>query len=315
MRRRTYDRRVSAEAVDGVTVVVCTLNRGGFLEACLQDLVLQHHRPLEILVVDQSDDVPSAVQEIAEAHADLITYHRVTFRGLPEARNYGWQHARYDALVFVDDDIRCGPDLAGEHLKALQQPGVGLVAGGIEETNNPNPVGPPTGRFDRWTATPVTGFAATGQMRGLDHAKGCNWSVWRRVIEEAGGIDERLNVGAALYEELELCLRVGAAGHDIAFNGAARLTHLAAASGGCRVDKVRSYVRAMAHNRAMLIRRHTAWYQRPVAMARLAALGASYARSYGQPRAVIECLRGAVSGLHDAGQRPKCTHYGAMHRR
>lgn len=299
----------------GVTIIVCTLNRGGFLEPCLTDLVAQRHRPLEVLVVDQSDTVPDTVQEIVDAHSDVINYHRVTFRGLPEARNYGWQHARYEAIVYVDDDIRCGPDLASEHLRALSQPGVGLVAGGIDEQHNPNIAGPPTGRFNRWTATPITGFAARGEQRGLDHAKGCNWSVWRRVIAEAGGMDEQLNVGAALYEELELCLRIRAAGREIVFNGEARLEHLAAATGGCRVDQVQPYVRALAHNRAILIRRHTAWFQTPVAMARLALLAASYARSYKQPAALLEGAKGALEGLRDAGRAPICTAYGEAHRR
>src|ERR1700729_3710640 len=38
----------------GVSVVVPTLNRGPFLIDTLHDLLAQKHRPLEILVVDQS---------------------------------------------------------------------------------------------------------------------------------------------------------------------------------------------------------------------------------------------------------------------
>ena len=83
-------------------------------------------------MVDQSDGANEAVERLAADNPDGIAYHRVGFRGLPQARNYGWTNAKHDAIVFVDDDVRCGPDLVSEHLRALLKPGVGLVAGGID---------------------------------------------------------------------------------------------------------------------------------------------------------------------------------------
>ena len=230
-------------AEQGVTVVIPTLNRGGFLRACLEDLLAQSHRPLEILIVDQSDEVGQDLRELVEQHAGIISHHQVSFRGLPLARNYGWQRARYDAILFVDDDTRCPPDLVSEHLRALQMTGVGAVAGGIDERYRPADSGPLTGIYRAWTATPLRGFGALGEG-DVHHAGGGNFSVWRRAILAAGGADETLNQGAALYEETDLCLRIRRAGFRIVFNGRARLTHLAAAGGGCRVDQVQPYVRA-----------------------------------------------------------------------
>ncbi len=293
-------------AETGVTVAVPTLNRGGFLANCLRDLLAQDHRPLEILVVDQSAETPPEVARIAAERADIVSYRKVGFRGLPEARNYAWRKARYEAIVYVDDDVRCGPRLAAEHLRALSIPGVGVVAGGIDEANKPLDAGPPTGYFNRWTASPMGGFAASGE-KYADHARGANFSAWRHVIEKAGGFDEALNVGAALYEELEFCLRVSKAGWKIYFNGAARITHLAAPSGGCRVEDVPRYVRALAHNRGVLIRRHISFFRWPVALCRLALLGASYAAHYRRPAALPACASGAVAGLVAGGRPPKCT--------
>ena len=160
------------------------------------------------------------------------------FTGLPQARNSGGSVPGTDAVVFVDDDVRCGPRLVGEHLRGLTLPGVGLVAGGIVSSEAASRQrGDRIGRFGRWTATPHQGFDASGEC-DVDHAQGCNFSVWRQVLETVGGFDESLNVGAALYEETDLCLRVKRAGYRIRFNGAARLTHLAAAAGGCRVADV-----------------------------------------------------------------------------
>ncbi len=294
----------------GATVVIPTLNRGGFLRDCIVDLLAQEYAPLEILVVDQSASVPAEVETLVAANRDRVSYFRVTFRGLPEARNFGWQHARYDAVIFVDDDVRMPPNFVGEHMRSLSEPRVGLVGGGVVEPKAALDAGPPTGTFDTWRAVPQAGFAALGE-HDADHAKGCNFSAWRHALREVGGIDERLNVGAALYEELEMCLRLRKAGYRIVFNGNARLTHLVAPSGGCRVDQVESYVRALSHNRAMLIRRNLPWYKAATATARLMVTGAAFARRYREPRALRACVEGFVAGVGDAALAPKCTTFGA----
>ena len=291
-----------------MTVVVPTLNRGGVLRDCLADLVVQRHRPLEVLVVDQSETLGEDVAELIARHADVITYRRVAFRGLPLARNYGWQRARHEAIVFVDDDIRCGPVLASEHLRALDLPGVGLVAGGIDTPGRAADLRSRPGAYRRWTASPLRGFAATGEG-DADHAAGCNFSAWRPALAAAGGLDEALGRGAALYEETDLCLRVRRAGFRVYFNGQARLTHLVAPGGGCRVDGVADYVRALAHNRGVMIRRHGRWFHAPVALGRLAALGLAYARHYHVPRALGGCVAGGLRGLRAGGRPPSCTNF------
>ncbi len=290
---------------NGVTVVIPTLNRGGFLINCLRDLLAQRHAPLELFVVDQSTEADETLQNFVDAHDASIRHDRVSFRGLPEARNYGWRHARFNAIVFVDDDIRCGPNLVSEHFAALGREGVGLVAGGIDVPDGCADRRPMPGVYRRWTATPLRGFSALGSFEA-DHAAGCNFSAWRAALEAAGGFDERLSPGAALYEETDLCLRVKLAGYRVRFHGMARLTHLVAPAGGCRVDRVRDYVRTLAHNRAVMIRRHCRWYHAPVALGRLAGLGLSYARFYQQPWAVVDCVTGCCWGLRDGGRRPLC---------
>ena len=295
-------------AVEGVTVVVATLNRGGFLLDCLRDLLAQNHRPLEILVVDQSDRTAAEIAQIAEKNSNVIDYHHVSFRGLPKARNYGWQKARYEAIIFVDDDTRFGADLVTEHLRALKRPGVGVVAGGIDEANGPVDSGPPVDVFRTWTATPFSGFAARGELI-VDHARGANFSVWKKALKKVGGFDQTLNVGAALYEELDMCLRVKKIGFEVFFNGRARVTHLAVATDGCRVDKVADYVRGLAHNRSIVIRRNVRWFQIPIALVRLMILGFSYARHYRAPGALGACIQGCFSVFRNPTLSPICTYF------
>lgn len=282
------------------SVVIATLNRGPYLLQTLRDLVEQAQRPLELLVVDQSPAPSPDLLELVASHRELINYHHVSFRGLPLARNYGWQRARYENIVFVDDDVRCGPELVSEHVRSLSDPSVGVVAGGVDELSSDR--SGVVGGFNRWLVSPLGAFGATGEF-DVTSAKGCNFSLRRSVLREVGGVDELLNVGAALHEETELCLRVAALGYRVRFNGRARLLHLAAPSGGCRVSEPRRYVRALFHNRGVLIRRHLRAYHCPTAFARLLLLGGAYARANADLGVLAAAAEGCIEGLRD-GRRP-----------
>jgi GT2 family glycosyltransferase len=274
----------------------------------LRDLLQQEYRPLEILVVDQSAEATAELDRLVAGHRETISYHRVKFRGLPQARNYGWQHAKYEAIVYVDDDIRCGRTLVGEHLRTLSQPGVGMVAGGIDEAAGPRQRGAKPGGFNFWTATPTRGFEAVGESEAI-HVPGGNFSAWREVLRLAGGVDEALSSGAALYEEAELSLRAIACGFAIRFNGQARLLHLAAGNGGCRVADIVAYIDSLAHNRTVLIGRYLKWFQAPTAYLRLLLLCLSYARCYREPRVLPAGIRGILRGRLTARQARMCTNY------
>jgi len=295
-------------STEGATVVVATLNREEYLANTLLDLLDQDQDPIEILIVDQSDAPSRASLDMQERYPDKITYHKVTFRGLPLARNFGWQNARHDAIVYVDDDIRCGRQLVSQHTVALRKKGVGVVAGGIEEPNRPRPMPRNMGEFVRWTATPIGGFDSK-QERYIDQARGCNFSTWKRVLEEVGGFDESLNVGAALYEELEYCLRVKKAGYGVFFSPNARLTHLIAPDNGCRVPDAVKYVHSYAHNKSVVIRRYLTWYQKPTALLHIGKVALAYSWANKNPLVVPSVLSGTVRGFAIGAKPVQCTQW------
>lgn len=191
----------------GISVILPTLNRTDFLKQTLDCLVLQEFKhPFEIIIVDQSTNEDVLIKEYAEG-IDFIKYYYITsFRGLPEARNFGWQQSSYNYILYLDDDITCKPNLLSEHYKFLKKPEVAVVAGGITEKFNSN-IGNEVGYFDYFKAEPKAGFHQKGSFSVM-HAKGCNFSTKKAVLEEVRGVDENLTKGAALYEELDFCLRV-----------------------------------------------------------------------------------------------------------
>jgi len=301
----------------GVTVVVPTLNRGAYVVDCICDLLAQDYRPLEILVVDQSENIPARVAQLVEAHPGLITYHHVRFRGSARARNFGWQRAQYETIVYLDDDIRCGPWFVKELVRVLDTPGVGVAAGGLQPV--PGHIAGyslarrrmDAGKFRTWTGTPLAGFEAEGEWNA-DHALEGDFAVRRRVMEAVGGFDEAFEVPAALYEGTDLCLRIKRAGFSVRFNGRARILHLGAPVGGNRVTNWPMYVYGLAHNRAILIRRHVPVYFWPTAVARLALLVLSYAAHYRASKAIATGLQGFAQGWRAAALPVKCTRFDAV---
>lgn len=292
-----------------VTVILPTLNRESYLLTVLADLLCQTYKNFDILIVDQSDSPSDKVMAIAKNHPLKIHYHHVRFRGLPIARNFGWQKATGDIVLFLDDDIRCNDQLVVEHAGAFTDLRIGVVAGGIDEANKKEEESPAdVGTFSFWTATPRRGFQSQ-VAKEVQHAPGGNFSVRRRLFAEIGGFDEAFSRGAALYEETDFCLRVIEKGYRIYFNPKARLLHLAAAVGGCRVPELGPYLRSLSRNRTMIILRYLKWYQRPVALIRLLVLNLSYIRSQRDPGAMMFGARGFIEGLKGGPQLPLVTKY------
>lgn len=279
----------------GISVIIPTLNRSEHLLQTLYDLSQQvFDYGFEIIVVDQSDQEDTRALDFAKQH-HMVRYHFVSdFRGLPKARNFGASVAVFDYLLFLDDDISCDNTLLKEHYHALQPLDVGIVAGGITEKYKQN-TDESTGRFNYWTASPKGGFHLSGDF-SVEHAKGCNFSVKKDVFQVCSGIDERLSQGAALYEELDFCLRVRKAGHTVRFYSKAHVIHLAANDGGCRVQNIKNYFETLARNRSLVISRHLEGHHAISAYLYLFKLLCSYIIAYGNATLLFDFIKGVKDG-------------------
>ena len=291
-----------------VSVIIPTLNRDKYLLLSVQDMLAQDYDNFDIIVVDQSPAPTPEMQVLIDANPDTLKYYNVDFKGLPQARNYGWQHSDAEIVLYIDDDIRSENDLIKHHVDCYSDPEIGMVAGGIDEAHRGLDDGPNVGVFSRWSCTPYRGFASQ-QDQWVDHVPGGNFSARRSLLEQAGGVDEHLTLGAALYEESELSLRVArVTGKKFWFKANARLLHLAADDGGCRVvNDVPKYIWGLSHNRAIVMRRYLNPLQRMVAMLFLFKLVLAYAKSDRSFKAIGAFWRGYRLGKQNAALAPKCT--------
>jgi GT2 family glycosyltransferase len=294
--------------MNGFSVIIPTLNRSEFLKQTLDCLLRQEFEyPYEVLIVDQSDKEDKQILEYQKKYP-FIRYCYITFfRGLPEARNFGWQKAKYDVILYLDDDITCENNLLREHSQYIINPEIGIVAGGITE----NFIGNSdckTGKFNYWLMYANRGFHIN-KKQYTDHGGGGNLCIKKSVLQEIGGFDENLTKGAALYEETECCLRVKKAGYKVFFNYDAHVFHLAAPTGGCRVSNISQYVYNLSRNRSIVIFRHLKWYHKVVACLYSFKLIMAYTWTYKKITLFAVGIKGLKEGYKIEKEKVKCTIY------
>lgn len=293
-----------------VSVIIPTYNRHDLLGDTLKDIIGQDYPNFDIIIVEQSATCSSETLSLAKSYSQKIKLFHVNFKGLPTARNFGMQMSESEYIIFIDDDIRCDSHFLTSHMSTFVTSGAAIQGGGVEEKFNAqhevklNDIG----RFNKWTATPITGFQFEVQKQ-VDHVKGCNFGIRKSAIEKIKGFDESLNPASALYEELDLCLRGKKNNLKVYFNGKARLTHLAAASGGCRIPDIKRYLWSLSRNRTLIIRRHLSLVNQITAFCRLALLQISHAVTYKSLGAFFSAMKGLSEGLKVSQLSPSVTRW------
>lgn len=217
-----------------ITVAIPTYRRGGILLRTLGLLMRCEPPPVEIIVVDQTEEPPAAVaQELRQLGATgRIRWLRLSAPSIPHAMNVGLLEARGSVVLFLDDDIEPAPDLVASH--AAQHGGAyAAVCGQVLQpgeapessvNREPRPAGLRADLDFRFNGTDAAEIANV--MAG-------NLSVSRAAALAIGGFDEQF-AGAAYRFETDFARRLVAAGQRILFAPAASIWHLRMATGGTR---------------------------------------------------------------------------------
>ena len=118
-----------------ISVIVPVYKVETYLEQCLDSILCQTYRDLEILLID--DGSPDRCGEICDRYAAADPRIRVFHtenRGLSAARNLGIDHARGEYLGFVDSDDWIEPDMYERLLRAVEENGADIaVCGRVRE--------------------------------------------------------------------------------------------------------------------------------------------------------------------------------------
>lgn len=99
-----------------VNVIIPVYNVQNYLSACLEGILAQSYRNLEIILVnDGSQDLSSEICERYSARDDRVKYFVKSNGGLSDARNYGMLFATGNYISFIDSDDVVANNLI-EHL-------------------------------------------------------------------------------------------------------------------------------------------------------------------------------------------------------
>ncbi len=232
-----------------VSIVIATYNRASILKNTIDHLIKQNPAPLEILVVDQSDSVPDEVRDyLTGLEGDgRIRWIRQHPPNAQAARNRGILEAKGEVLLFLDDDIECGPELVGVHWNNYEDPKIAGVSGMILEPGQ-FPTEELPARFYKkkigWMFFPLN----YGKRTECINLSSCNCSIRREIALAVRGFDE--NFIRTLFDDTDFSWRVHLkcllAGLKTVHDPDARLTHLQVQTGGKRPGKVNECVVADA---------------------------------------------------------------------
>jgi GT2 family glycosyltransferase len=210
------------------SVVVVTYERPTFVRRCLEQLLSQTVRPIEIFVVDSSASDHTA-RLVAEEFPSV--HYAVCPAGVgatATARNIGYHLSSGEVLAFVDDDAFAEPDWLERLLPFYDDPSVGGV-GGRQIRKQPGELD--EGRDAIGLLLPdgtMTGnFAADpGHPVDVDHLLGANMSFRRAAIDQVGGIRDGYS-GTCIREETDISFQVARAGYRLVYTPDAVVEHVA----------------------------------------------------------------------------------------
>lgn len=193
-----------------LSLVTCTLGRKRVLVRLLDSLSVQDDKRFELILVDQNE--PGFLDELVAPYAATVRIRRLhTAKGLSLGRNAGLAQVQGSIVGFPDDDCWYRPGTVAEIIGAFE-------AGPTKDFI--------TGRtLDAQGVPSVSPTLANSAAITRDNYLQCGNSnaIFARfaAVQELGGFDERLGVGAQTPfqsgEEGDLLLRGVAAGMDMRY--------------------------------------------------------------------------------------------------
>lgn len=113
-----------------ISVVIPAYNREKTIEMCLDSIVNQTYKPMEIIVVDDCS-TDNTVSKVKEYQCDYVRVIKCDENhGAQRARNIGIREAKGDWIAFLDSDDEWYPDKLEKQVEAIEKSGYTVCSGG-----------------------------------------------------------------------------------------------------------------------------------------------------------------------------------------
>jgi len=225
-----------------VSVVIPTKDRTNLLSVCVDGLLHRtDYAPLEIVIVDNGSTEPEAIR----LHAELAELPNVTVVEVPEPFNFsrlvnlGVARSNGDVVLLLNNDIDViKQDWLGELVGHALRPDVGAVGAKLYYEDDILQhggvilgVGGVAGHAFKYFPRDSNGYANRLQLtQQMSCVTGACLATRRTVFDELRGFDE-VNLPVA-FNDVDFCLRVGAAGYKVIWTPVAELYHYESISRG-----------------------------------------------------------------------------------
>jgi hypothetical protein len=216
--------------------VVLSYARPGLVGAALASVTAQTTRDRQVLVVDNHSAASEEIARIVAGFPDARLLAAPRNLGFTGGMNLGLRHATGRYVLFTEDDIVLPPDALAVFISHMEsQPECGMVTGLVVEGSTR------TILYAGGDAVlgPVWNMRVTGrgesdrgqyaEAAGVGYAPGCTILAPRSLLERLGGFREDFFL---YYEDVDLSLRVLAAGFGIACLPRVRIVHTASPGTG-----------------------------------------------------------------------------------
>ncbi|WP_232628649.1 glycosyltransferase family 2 protein [Methylobacterium sp. Leaf118] len=218
-----------------VSVVIPTRDRAELLAVVLDGLFARTDYPaIEVIVVD-NDSREAATQALFAGYAEDARLRVLPSPGpfnFSQLSNQGAAAARGSVLLFLNNDIEVlEPGWLTELVSIAVEPGIGAVGakllypdGTIQHGGIVLGIGGIAGHSHLGLPGDAPGyFARMVLTQEVSAVTGACLAMRRAVFEEVGGFDAEAL--AVAFNDVDLCLRVGAAGYRVVWTPHARLIH------------------------------------------------------------------------------------------
>lgn len=120
-----------------ISIIVPVYNVEKELSRCIDSLVKQTYKDIEIILVDDgsTDESPYICENYKKIYSNIKVIHKEN-GGLSSARNCGINNSSGEYLLFVDSDDYINNETCERFFKAIEKDDVDIVVGEARETRN-----------------------------------------------------------------------------------------------------------------------------------------------------------------------------------
>jgi len=207
----------SSEELPFVSVVVCTYNRRGMLEECLESLFSQSYpkNKYEIIVVDSSDDANETIGKKYEEKSPVKLKYIIQKppKGIAAARNLGIEKASGEIVCFIDDDCIADRCWIAGLVSFFSDKNVGGVGGRITPYKS-------NLLLEKYTNT-IEEHNQAKFFYSKKYIITANAAYRKKILQIVGGFDVNLKA----FEDVDISIRIQLKGFKLKYNPDAVVYH------------------------------------------------------------------------------------------